>query len=71
MAILISLTEEERKLATSYAKLHSLTVEEAFKRALFDRIEEEYDCSVYEDAYADYVKPGKKSRSISELWKEA
>lgn len=70
MSFSIRLTEEERKLADSYAKLHSMTVGEAFKRALFDRIEEEYDRSVYEEAYNDYIKSGTKSRPISELWKE-
>ena len=70
MAFSIRLTEEERKLADSYAKLHSMTVGEAFKRALFDRIYEEYDRSVYEEAYNEYVKNGKKSRPIADLWKE-
>ena len=70
MAFSIRLTEEERKLADSYAKLHSITVGEAFKRALFDRIDEEYDRSVYEEAYNEYVKNGKKSRPIADLWKE-
>lgn len=70
MAFTIRLTEEERKLADSYAKLHSMTVGEAFKRALFDRIDEEYDRSVYEEAYNEYVKNGKKSRPIADLWKE-
>lgn len=70
MAFSIRLTEEERKLADSYAKLHSMTVGEAFKRALFDCIDEEYDRSVYEEAYNEYVKNGKKSRPIADLWKE-
>ena len=70
MAFSIRLTEEERKLADSYAKLHSMTVGEAFKRALFDRIDEEYDRSVYEEAYNEYVKKSKKSRPIADLWKE-
>ena len=70
MAFSIRLTEEERKLADSYAKLHSMTVGEAFKRALFDRIDEEYDRSVYVEAYNEYVKNGKKSRPIADLWKE-
>ena len=70
MAFSIRLTEEERKLADSYAKLHSMTVGEAFKRAQFDRIDEEYDRSVYEEAYNEYVKNGKKSRPIADLWKE-
>ena len=66
----IRLTQEERDLAESYAKLHSLSIGEAFKRALFERIEEEYDIVVADEAYAEYVASRKKSRPISELWKE-
>ena len=44
MSVSIRLTEDERKLADSYARLHSITLAEAFKSALFDRIEEEYAC---------------------------
>lgn len=70
MSFSIRLTDEEKKLATSYAKLHSMSLGEAFKRALFDRIEEEYDVVVANEAYEDYLKDGKKSRPIEELWKE-
>nr|WP_244388735.1 DUF6290 family protein [Pyramidobacter piscolens] len=44
-------------------KLHSMFIGEVFKRALFDRIEE-YDITVVKDAYDEYIKSGKKSRSI-------
>lgn len=70
MSFSIRLTDEEKKLADSYAKLHSISMAEAFKRALFERIEDEYDVVVAEDAHNEYVKSGKKSRPISELWKE-
>lgn len=70
MAFSIRLTEEERALAESYAKLHSMSVGEAFKKALFERIEDEYDIAAYNTAYDEYVKDGKKSTPISELWKE-
>lgn len=70
MAFSIRLTDEERKLADSYAKLHSMTLGDAFKRALFDKIDEEYDCAVYDEAIKEYVSDGGKSRPISELWKE-
>ena len=53
MSFSIRLTEEEKMLASSYAKLHSLSLAEAFKRALFERIEDEYDISVADEAYAD------------------
>lgn len=70
MSFSIRLNEEEKKLASSYARMHSMSLAEAFKTALFEKIEDEYDLSVAEDAYAEYVKDGKKSRPASELWKE-
>ena len=55
MAFSIRLTDEEKSLAESYARLHSLSVGEAFKRALFEQIEDEYDISIAEEAYREYL----------------
>ena len=55
MTFSIRLTEEEKSLAESYARLHSMSIGEAFKRALFERIEDEYDISVADEAYREYV----------------
>lgn len=70
MNISIQLTDEERSLAESYAKSHSISLGEAFKRALFEKIEDEYDIEVAQNEYEVYVKNDKKSNPISELWKE-
>ena len=70
MSFSIRLTDEERALAESYAKLHSYSISEAFKRALFEKIEDEYDVALGQDAYREYLSSGKQSRPISELWKE-
>ena len=70
MSFSIRLTDEERALAESYAKLHSYSLSEACKRALFEKIEDEYDLSVYEKAYDEYIANQAESRPISELWKE-
>lgn len=70
MSFSIRLTAEEKSLAESYAKVHAISVGEAFKRALFERIEDEYDIAVGKDAYNEYIKDGSKSRPISELWGE-
>ena len=70
MAFSIRLTEEEKRLADSYAKIHSMSLGEAFKRALFEKIEDEYDVTVADEAYQEQVADGKKSRPIEELWKE-
>ena len=67
MAFSIRLTDEEKQLADSYAKLHAMSVGEAFKQALF---EDEYDVAVADEAYQDYLKSGKKSRPVGELWKD-
>ena len=70
MAFSIRLTEQERNLAESYAHLHSMSLGEAFKQALFEKIEEEYDSAVFDEAYDEYVKSGRKSRPVEELWQD-
>lgn len=70
MAFSIRLSKEEKTLAESYAKLHAISLGEAFKRALFERIEDEYDIAVAEEAYKDYVDSGCESKPIDDLWKE-
>ena len=70
MAFSIKLTDEERKLAKSYAKKHSLSLDEAFKQALFEKIEDEYDTAVADKAYKDYLNDGFKSTPIKDFWKE-
>jgi len=70
MAFSIRLTAEEKSLADSYARIHSMSLGEAFKKALFERIEDEYDITLADEAYDEYVKSGKRSAPIAELWKE-
>jgi hypothetical protein len=43
---------------------------DVLKQALFERIEDEYDIAAAAEAYAEYERSGRKSRPISELWKE-
>ena len=70
MSFSIRLSAEEKNLAESYAKLHSISLGEAFKKALFEKIEDEYDIAVADAAYDEYVKGGRKSRPASEFWQE-
>ena len=70
MAFSIRLTDEERELGSSYARLHAISLGEAFKQALFERIEDEYDLEVAREALDEHVRDGYKSRPIGELWKE-
>lgn len=70
MSFSIRMTDEERQLADSYAKLHNISLSDAFKTALFERIEDEFDLTVSQEAYSEYIKGGKKSRPIEKLWQE-
>lgn len=70
MSFSIRLTAEERMLAESYAKVHAVSLGEAFKRALFEKIEDEYDIAVADEAHREYVNSGCKSTSLSSFWGE-
>ena len=70
MSFSIRLTAEEKLLAESYARLHAVSMGEAFKKALFEKIEDEYDIALANESYNEYVINDKKSTPISELWKE-
>lgn len=69
MTFSIRLTEDERRLADSYAKLHSLSVGDAFKRALFERIEDEYDIAIAKEREEAYQKDP-VTYSHEEVWEE-
>ena len=70
MAFSIRLTEEEKRLAESYARIHAFSLGEAFKRALFEKIEDEYDVAVADEAYKEYLDSGCKSKPIQDFWRE-
>ena len=70
MDISIRLTPEEKHIAESYAKANSITLEDAFKVALFEKIEDADDLKAYEKAYKEYIDSGKKSISFEDVWKE-
>ncbi|MFI3172737.1 MAG: DUF6290 family protein [Eubacteriales bacterium] len=70
MEISIMLSEDEEHLIKFYAKLNSISIEEAFKRALFEKIEEEYDIVVADTSYKQYLSSGCQSGPVDELWKE-
>lgn len=66
MSFSIRMSEEERALANSYAKLHGVSLGEAMKNALFEKIEDEYDIAIYELAMKEYEK-NPKTYSADEI----
>ena len=69
MVISIRMTEEEKQLADAYAKLNGVSLSEAIKRAYFEKIEEEYDIALADEAMREYKK-NPKTYTLEELMKE-
>lgn len=56
MAFSIRLTEQEEKIAKAYAAMRNISLGEAFKEALFEKIEDEFDLKIANEAYEEYLK---------------
>ena len=56
MVISLRMTEEEKRLAESYAKIHGISVSEAIKRAFFEAVEDEFDVAEVEIALKEFEK---------------
>ena len=67
MEVRLNFTEDELSSARGYASLHSLSLEDAIKYALFEQMEDEYDREAAEYAYQEYEKSGFKSRPFEEF----
>lgn len=68
MILSIDLNQQEKELAENYANLHNMSLEETFKHALFNQIEDKFDLTIANEAHEEYVKDGNISYPISELW---
>ncbi len=68
--ISLRIPEEEKELVEAYARLHGMTVSEVFRKAAMEKIEDEYDLTIYEKAVKEYEADGKISYSLSEAKKE-
>ena len=65
----VRLTEEESALIRSYCAIHGISMSDALKRALIERIEDEFDLAEFESAKKRYEeKP--VSYSLEEVRKE-
>lgn len=56
MSFSIRLNAEEEKLFKSYANFHGISLGEAMKAALLEKIEDEYDIALAERAHEEYLK---------------
>jgi predicted DNA-binding protein len=59
MVVSIRMSEEEKKIAKSYAEVKGMTLSEAMKKVYFEAIEDEFDISLADKALAEYSKDNK------------
>lgn len=60
--------EEETKLFKSYSSLHGVSISEAYKRALLEKIEDEFDAAEMAEEVEKFNK-NPKTHSLDELRK--
>ena len=65
----VRFTDEEYELIKSYCALHGSSLSDALKRALLDKIEDEFDLAEYEAAKKTYDE-NPVSYSLDEVRKE-
>lgn len=65
----VRLTDEEYELIKSYCSLHGSSLSDALKRALLEKIEDEFDLAEYEAAKKRYDE-NPTSYSLEEVRKE-
>jgi len=69
MTCSVRMSDTEQMVVHDYAKFHGITVSQAFRQALLEKIEDEMDAKVADLAYEMYLKnPVKKSHK--EAWDE-
>ena len=67
MVISVRLNSEEQKLISKYAKLHNLSVSAFIRQAVIERIEDEYDCKLFEQALKEYKEnPDEVKKELNE-----
>ena len=69
MAISIRLNPAEDELIRGYADLHGITVSELMRQAVLEKIEDELDLALFEEAIEDFKK-NPKTYTLDEVEKE-
>ena len=54
MALSLRLKDEEMVVIKSYAELKGITITEAIRQAILERIEDEYDLRAYDEALEEW-----------------
>ena len=56
MTISVRLNSEDTNLIKKYAEVHNISLSDLVRKAILEKIEEEYDLKRYEEAIKEYKK---------------
>ena len=56
MAISLRVSEKEKELIKEFAEFYGMTASEYIRKAVMEKIEDEYDLRAYEEAKAEFEK---------------
>ena len=69
MNVSVRLNDEDTKLINAYADMYGITVSELIRKSVLERIEDEFDLKLYNEAIEEYKK-NPVSYSLDEVEKE-
>lgn len=69
MTISVRLNDEDEKLIKAYAKMNNMSLSELIRKAIMEKIEDEYDLECYKKAIEEYKK-NPKTYTLDEAKKE-
>jgi len=70
MTISVHVTDDQKVMIADYASSRGLSVSEAVRIAILDRIEDEYDIAVAKKALEEWKKDGKKTYTLEEVGRD-
>jgi len=68
--ISVHVSEDQRKMITDYASARGLTLSEAVRIAILEKIEDEHDVASAEKSLAKWEKGGRKTYTHEEVGRE-
>lgn len=69
MTVSVRLNEDDERLIKSYAKMNNMSLSDLIRKAIIEKIEDEYDLECYEKAIKEY-KENPKTYTMEEAKKE-
>ena len=69
MTVSVRLNEEDEKLIKTYAEMNNMSLSDLIRKAIIEKIEDEYDLKSYYEALEEYKK-NPKTYTLDEAKKE-